>query len=54
MKNIFNCLLVGETGTEKNSFGNFALGIENAFEVQRKLNHVQKILLGKLVKLILK
>lgn len=33
MDKIFNCLLVGETGSGKSSFGNLAVGISDAFEV---------------------
>lgn len=33
MQKMFNLILIGETGTGKSSFGNFALGIENGFEV---------------------
>ena len=33
MDKIFNCLLIGETGSGKSSFGNLAVGISDAFEV---------------------
>ena len=33
MNKIYNCILIGETGSGKSSFGNFAIGSENAFLV---------------------
>ena len=33
MSSLFNCILIAETGSGKSLFGNYALGIENAFLV---------------------
>ena len=51
MVKIFNCILIGETGFRKSSFGNFALGIEDAFEVSEDPNSCTKDTIRKISQL---